>query len=530
MEHSELSGGSGQGEGCRAPADVGMRRGMRSLARRANSEDSIEVISTSDSVFPEDHIFTAITEEEPEEHGIMGSVIQEEKEAAAAGQQHSTLGIVVREEKEHTRHQRIMGNIVQAEGEEELEDTPTLPHSTLGIEVQEWEEKPGRWDTPAPTSEPQGTLVQQVSVEGSSQQYEGHLANGEVGGQAGRGSRRVVVPDLQVNFSTPLSLEVRGQGSAGRWLLGDTRLSIDEASDCVSYISTSPSSSDPPSLPPTHLHGNRSASNPRRHQSQRRKAGLGALRFLRQNSFSQNAVFCLLSGRPLVVIGGEEGSVRRTVAALSLYLPSPGRYGDAVQPCLATPLQLTDLLTWRLIGIHRTSPTAPSMLHSLARYRRYLAVLDLDQRTLRSPTYHGHLIGRLADPRTLIGRGSTYLLHLESCLAELTAKAFLFSFSSPPDLSPLTSGRAQSLPGGQAPPPICHGHPDLQVPSVPREDGDFTLTLGRRDFLCGRGFSVDDIRVMHFLSDLIKQHHAGSGPPSLRFSYSPAPLHRNTTT
>ncbi|XP_071246359.1 guanine nucleotide exchange protein smcr8a-like isoform X1 [Salvelinus alpinus] len=533
LTHVELSE-LGQGEGCdvvrsRTPAEAGIRRDLRSLARRANSEDSIEVISTSDSIFPDDLIFTAITEEEPEEHGIMGSVIQEEEEEEAAGedtpiQQHSTLGIVVHEEAAHTRPQRIMDNIVQTEGEEELEDTPTRPHSTLGIEVQELEEeKQERWDTPAPTSEPQGTLVHQVSVEGSSQQYEGHHADGEVRGQAGCDSERVV-PDLQVNFSIPLRIEVTGQGSGGRRLLGDTpyRLSLDEASDCMSYVSTSPSSS----LPPTRLHGNRSASNPRRHRHQRRKAGLGALRFLRQNSFSQNAVFCLLSGRPLVVIGGEEGSVRRTVAALSLYLPSPGRYGDAVQPYLATPLQLTDLLTWRLIGIHRKSPTAPSMLHSLARYGRYLAVLDLDQRTLRSPAYHGHLIGRLANPHTLIGRGSTYLLHVESCLAELTAKAFLLSCS--PDLSTLTSGGAQSLPGGQAP-PICRA--DLQLPRVPREDEDFTLTQRRRDFLCGWGFSgEDDLRVLHFLSDLIKQHHAGSGPPSLRFSYSPAPLHRNTTT
>ncbi|XP_045546436.1 guanine nucleotide exchange protein smcr8a isoform X2 [Salmo salar] len=537
LTHVELRELSVQGEGCdevrsRTPAEAGTRRDVRSLARRANSEDSIEVISTSDSIFPDDLlIFTAITEEEPEEHGIMGTVIQEEEEEEAAGedtpiQQHGTLGIIVHEEEEeHTWHQRIMGNVVQTEGEEELEDTPTRPHSTLGIEVQELEEeeeKQERCDTPVPMSEPQGTLVHQVPVEGSSKQYEGHHANGEVIGQAGRDSRRRAVPDLQVNFSIPLRLEVRVHGSGeGRRLLGDTpyRLSVDEGSDCMSYVG---SASPPTSLAPARLRGNRGAGNPR----QRRKAGLGALRFLRQNSFSQNAVFCLLSGRPLVVIGGEEGSVRRTVAALSLYLPSPGRYGDAVQPNLATPLQLTDLLTWRLIGIHRTSPTAPSMLHSLVRYGRYLAVLDLDQRTLRSPAYHGHLIGRLANPHTLIGRGSTYLLHVESCLTELTAKAFLFSCS--PDLSTLTSGRAQSLPGGQAP-PVCHRA--SQLPSVPREDDDFTLTRRRIDFLCERGFSgEDDLRVMHFLSDLVKQHHAGSGPPALRFSYSAVPLHRNTTT
>lgn len=47
----------------RAAVDVGVRR-VRAYARRANSEDSIEVLSTTESIFPDD--LTAITEEEAE--------------------------------------------------------------------------------------------------------------------------------------------------------------------------------------------------------------------------------------------------------------------------------------------------------------------------------------------------------------------------------------------------------------------------------------------------------------------------------
>lgn len=155
------------------------------------------------------------------------------------------------------------------------------------------------------------------------------------------------VPDLRLTFTPPVILEPLPLSELGRWSLFDSpcRLNVDEASDCTSYITASTSSSEPPSFTPRHRGSLR--------RRRRRRAGLGALRFLRQHSFSQHAVFCLLSGRPLVVIGGEENSVRKVVAALSLYLPAPGRYGDAVQPCLARPLQLTDLLIWRLIGIHR---------------------------------------------------------------------------------------------------------------------------------------------------------------------------------
>lgn len=144
------------------------------------------------------------------------------------------------------------------------------------------------------------------------------------------------VPELQVNFS-PLVIpsEVDGCPPPRAPL---RMLSVDEVSSC-SFTS----SLDQPSL---HQHD-------RYNKKQRRRAGFRALKFLRQNSFSQHAVFCLLSGRPLVVVGGDERSVGNLVDALSLFLPAPGPEGNAVMMCLTTPLQLTDLLSWRLIGIHR---------------------------------------------------------------------------------------------------------------------------------------------------------------------------------
>lgn len=137
-------------------------------------------------------------------------------------------------------------------------------------------------------------------------------------------------------------------GEAERWTppgVPLSQLSIDEESDRTSLTS----SSDPPS-PGQYVRSSSLVSDRRK---RRRAAAARALRFLRQNSFSQHAVFCLLSGRPVVVIGGEEGPLRSLVDALSLFLPAPGPDGDAVMACLTSPLQLTDLLTWRLIGVHR---------------------------------------------------------------------------------------------------------------------------------------------------------------------------------
>lgn len=89
--------------------------------------------------------------------------------------------------------------------------------------------------------------------------------------------------------------------------------------------------------------------------SNRKKAGQGALRFVRQYPFAMQAIWCLLSGRSLVVLGADEGRVRRLVAALALYLPAPGRCGERLQPWLTCPLTLADLQRWKLIGLQRYS-------------------------------------------------------------------------------------------------------------------------------------------------------------------------------
>ncbi|KAM8844722.1 guanine nucleotide exchange protein smcr8a [Spinachia spinachia] len=163
---------------------------------------------------------------------------------------------------------------------------------------------------------------------------------------------------------------------------------------------------------------------------QRKKAGQGALKFVRQYPFAIQALWCLLSGRTLVVLGADERVVRRLVAALALFVPSPGKCGERVQAWLSCPFTLTDLQRWKLVGLQRmASPVGSSMLYALSRYSRYISILDADHKTLRCPSYRGHLLAKMADHRTYIRRGSTYFLHLQSALCHLAAKAFLFTFT-----------------------------------------------------------------------------------------------------
>lgn len=122
------------------------------------------------------------------------------------------------------------------------------------------------------------------------------------------------------------------------------KMNVEDVSDNSSYMSTSTSSDR--------------AASPFAYGSpvtlkQKKKAGHSALRFIRQYPFAQQAIFCLLSGRTLVVLGADEVTVRKLVNALLIFVPSLGKYGETVQPWLSTSFHLSDLQRWKLIGLQR---------------------------------------------------------------------------------------------------------------------------------------------------------------------------------
>ncbi|KAM4634888.1 guanine nucleotide exchange protein smcr8a [Polymixia lowei] len=237
---------------------------------------------------------------------------------------------------------------------------------------------------------------------------------------------------------------------------------------------------------------------------QRKKAGQGALRFVRQYPFALQALWCLLSGRTLVVLGADEGRVRRLVSALALFVPGPGRCGERVQAWLSCPFTLTDLQRWKLIGLQRVaSPVGSSMLYSLSRYSRYISILDADQKTLRCPPYRGQLLANIADHRTYIRRGSTFFLHVQSTLSSLAARAFLFTFTH-----------------------------HLHLPVSSRE-GMEAVEARRRSFLQEQlGLGEEDSQILLYLSQLITQQYlqpatGGSATaPCFRFNYTTSVLYK----
>ncbi|XP_003791096.1 guanine nucleotide exchange protein SMCR8 [Otolemur garnettii] len=272
-----------------------------------------------------------------------------------------------------------------------------------------------------------------------------------------------------------------------------SKTSLDNYSDTSHMSSVASTSSD--RIPSTHPAGLSS-------ERHKKRAGQNALKFIRQYPFAHPAIYSLLSGRTLVVLGEDEAIVRKLVTALSIFVPNYGCYAKPVKHWASSPLHIMDFQKWKLIGLQRVaSPAGAGTLHTLSRYSRYTSILDLDNKTLRCPLYRGALVPRLADHRTQIKRGSTYYLHVQSVLAQLCSKAFLYTF--------------------------CH---HLHLPSHDKEAMQLLASRQASFLRLTLGLVNEDVRVVQYLAELLKLHYMQEAPgtshPVLRCDYVPSFLYK----
>lgn len=125
-----------------------------------------------------------------------------------------------------------------------------------------------------------------------------------------------------------------------------SKISLDNYSDTTSYVS---------SVASTSLDRTPSSAHPTGPSFERHKkrAGQNALKFIRQYPFAHPAIYSLLSGRTLVVLGEDEAIVRKLVTALSIFVPNYSYYAKPVKHWVSSPLHITDFQKWKLIGLQR---------------------------------------------------------------------------------------------------------------------------------------------------------------------------------
>ncbi|OCT61763.1 guanine nucleotide exchange protein SMCR8 [Xenopus laevis] len=420
-------------------------------SRRTISGDSIEVLSMcpSESVLPEDFrpaYQVAIHEEEPDGVDVDG--------------------------------EQPCNSTINEENEPSANDLSGDPACCIGMETSGLLEQTGNV-TPVPDDDDDDDNSTVVSVPPQSYRHTDHAFQVKFS---------VDGTEIHSNKVSPLGLSKPEQDSTYLMSSGESvRLINEEYSDSTSYRSSTSTCSDRTPSPAPCVTG--------LSERHKRKAGQNALMFIRQYPFSHPAIYSLLCGRTLIVLGEEEAFVRRLVTALSIFVPNHGHVAKPVNTWMTSPLHIIDFQKWKLIGLQRVgSPSSTNILHSLNRYSRYASVLDADYKTLRCPVYKGAFLQRLADHRTQIRRGSTYYMHVQSMLTQLSSKAFLFTF--------------------------CH-HVHLPIREKESEE---SIAQRRAAFLHQLlGLSEEDSKIVEYLSELLKKHYLKeSGTqllPMLRFDY-----------
>ncbi|KAG5277609.1 hypothetical protein AALO_G00089370 [Alosa alosa] len=367
-------------------------------AQRTDSQDSsIEVLSRDHSFLWED-----FRPADGLPHGLMGTVVQEEEEEEEDWQ--GDVRTVVQEEEDlagnvgsfqdNAEQQRFMGTVVQHNAEQ---------HGFMGTVVQDNEEQHRFMGTVVQDNEEQqrfmGTVVQDnaeqqrfmgtvVQHNAEQQRFMGTVVQHNAEQQRFMGT---VVRECRFSLCTPTKLDLHlhddiSQEACPLHLHDDMSQEVCPLARLLPLCPIGQKDRDSalPSCASWRCGWNK---------------GNAALGLVRSWGHAHHAVFSLLIGRPLVVLGSDEEKI-------------------------------TDLLEFGIIGLNRRScQSSPSMPLCLQRYARYLSILDADHMTLRCPAYHGALIGPLTKPQSQLREGGTYALLVQSALTRLAARAFHHVFT-----------------------------------------------------------------------------------------------------
>ena len=138
-------------------------------------------------------------------------------------------------------------------------------------------------------------------------------------------------------------------------------------------------------------------------------------------SFLTHAVYSVLIGRPLVILGEEENKnkVRKLVWALSNFLQNDNS-GKSVVPWLDTPLTLSHLGWISVVGVMKNRK-GKSISTAL---KPYVSILNYEEETLLAPRYSGKFLSNMLNPSSHFNTDVSYRNFVLQMFTEFSAKTF----------------------------------------------------------------------------------------------------------
>lgn len=150
------------------------------------------------------------------------------------------------------------------------------------------------------------------------------------------------------------------------------------------------------------------------------KPGRGILNFCKDNPNVRDLLYCLLHGRPLIIMGKDENLIRRMVRTLWLFVPG---HSSRQQVILwqRTPLDTQDLSRVRLMGLHCQGSS-----DMLSHVRRYISYWDCNSGKLYTPQYRGELLKPILMRNKDRKNEAVFLTHIHSVISDIAMRAFIY--------------------------------------------------------------------------------------------------------
>jgi hypothetical protein len=155
------------------------------------------------------------------------------------------------------------------------------------------------------------------------------------------------------------------------------------------------------------------------------KPGRGFLQFCKDHMAARDLLYCLLHGRPLVVIGdpSQENLIRRLVRVLWLFVPGHSSSHQVI-PWQEKPLTPVDVSRVKLMGLcQNKSSKHPALLPHI---KRYVSYWDCTNARVCTPTYEGELLKPILSRTKDRKNEPTFLAHIHSVLADIAMQAYVY--------------------------------------------------------------------------------------------------------
>ena len=156
-------------------------------------------------------------------------------------------------------------------------------------------------------------------------------------------------------------------------------------------------------------------------------------------------LYCLLHGRPLVIIGTpkDEKLIRRFVRMLWLFVPGHSSQHQVI-PLISGILTAKELSMIKLVGLSSEQGLSAANM-PLGSLKKYISYLDCNTGKFSTPPYKGELLNPIVTKnRDRKENEGLYLAHIHSVLLSICMKAFVYYHGYCLQAGIHAAGKAQS--------------------------------------------------------------------------------------